>query len=86
MKGMYVLNRKKYQQIRKMDHGQMSLFVENVYKEGFKDGKEAAEGLTIDEVREVLLSVKGIGEKKAADIVAVLTERMEGNVGVENPQ
>ena len=77
MKGLYVLNRKKYQSIRKMDHGQMSAFCETLYKEGFENGKKAAEGLTVDEVREAILNVKGIGEKKAADIIAAITEKME---------
>ena len=33
-----------------------------------------AEGLTESEVRDVILGVKGIGPKKAVDIVKALTE------------
>lgn len=73
----FVLNRKQYDRIRRMDHCQMTLWAESVYKSGFADGKKSAEGLTADEVREVVLSVKGIGEKRAATIVNALVEMME---------
>lgn len=59
----FMLNRKQYNRIRKMDHCQMTLWAESVYKSGYTDGKEAASGLTAPEIREVLLQVKGIGEK-----------------------
>ncbi len=60
----FILNRKQYDRIRRMDHCQMTLWAESVYKSGYTDGKEAASGLTAPEIREVLLQVKGIGEKK----------------------
>lgn len=73
----FVLNRKQYDRIRRMDHCQMTLWAESMYKSGFADGKKSAEGLTADEVREVVLGVKGIGEKRAATIVNALVEKME---------
>lgn len=42
-----------------------------------EDGKKAAEGLTASEIREVLLRVKGIGEKRVDTIVAALEAAME---------
>ena len=42
-------------------------------KAGHADGMKDAEGLTEDEVRAVILGVKGIGPKKAEDIVSALT-------------
>ena len=56
-----VLNRKDYERIRRMDYCQMTLWVESVYKSGFKDGKAAASkgALTIDQVREILIGVNG---------------------------
>lgn len=65
----FMLNRKQYMQIRKMDHCQLSAWVEAVYKNAFKDGRESEEGLGETEMKDVLLSVKGIGEKKAQDIM-----------------
>lgn len=73
----FVLNRKQYDRIRRMDHCQMTLWAESMYKSGFADGKKSAEGLTADEVREVVLGVRGIGEKRAATIVNALVKKME---------
>ena len=75
MKG-FVLNRKQYQNIRRMDHCQLSMWAESVYKSGYQDGKKDAEGLTMDEIREVLVGVKGIGEAKAALIINAIEEKM----------
>ena len=68
----FILNRKQYDRVRKMDHCQMTLWAESIYKSGFKDGSEAAESLTVDEMKSVILGVKGIGEKRAAEIAAAL--------------
>ena len=64
----YTLNRKTYKDVKKMDHQQMDQFCQNA------DGMKDAEGLTESEVRDVILGVKGIGPKKAEDIVKALTE------------
>lgn len=73
MRKPYALNRKTYKDIKKMDHGQMSRFCENLYTNGYEDGKKDSEGLSEEEVKQVILQVKGIGEKKAADIIEALT-------------
>ena len=69
----YTLNRKTYRDVKKMDHQQMNQFCQNLYKAGHADGMKDTEGLTESEVREVILGVKGIGPKKAEDIVNALT-------------
>mgnify|MGYP000943956426 CR=1 FL=1 len=33
-----VINRKEYQNIRKMDHNQMNLYLQEIYKNGYTDG------------------------------------------------
>lgn len=48
-----------------------------IVKSGYADGNEAASGLTASEIREVLLKVKGIGEKKADAITDALAEALE---------
>lgn len=73
----FILNRKQYNRIRKMDHCQMTLWAESLYKSGYSDGQKAAEGLTASEIREVLLAVKGIGEKRVEVIVAALDAALE---------
>ena len=74
----FILNRKQYDKIRKMDHCQMTMWAESVYKSGYKDGKETAEAdsLTIDQVRECLLAVKGFGEKRVSAICDELQRKM----------
>lgn len=80
-----LINRKLFDRIRRMDHCQMSLWAESVYKSGFKDGSAAAEGLTVDEMKTAILGIKGIGEKRAADIAAALSLALEnkGKAGGE---
>lgn len=73
----FILNRKQYNRIRKMDHCQMTLWAESLYKSGYSDGQKAAEGLTVSEIREMLLAVKGIGEKRVEVIVAALDAALE---------
>ena len=72
----FLLNRKQYDRIRKMVHCQMTLYVESIYKSGYADGQKAAEGLTALEIRDVLLKVKGLGEKRVDTIVSALEEAM----------
>lgn len=67
-----LINRKEYDRIRKMDHSQMSRFVSGVYQKGYAAGKKAAEGLTEPEIKNAILSVKGVGEKKADDIMQAI--------------
>ena len=59
--------------VKRMDQQQMDAFCKNLYKAGHADGMKDAEGLTENEVREAILGVKGIGPKKAEDIVNALT-------------
>ena len=73
----YELNRKEYKEVKKMDHGQMSDFCGRIYQRGYEAGKKEAVGLSEAEVRQALLGVKGIGDKKAEDIVQALTAAQE---------
>lgn len=69
----YELNRKTYKNVRKMDHGQMSAFCESLYKKGYKAGKQEVLTLSDEEITQAILQVKGIGEKKANDILQALS-------------
>lgn len=80
----YELNRKAYKDVKKMDHGQMSAFCEDLYKRGYEAGKKESAGLSEAELREVVLGVKGIGEKKAEDIVQTLIAAQEERRALEN--
>lgn len=69
------LNRKQYEAVKRMDRQQFNRFCENLYNQG----KEAVkrESLTSEEIRSVLLAVKGIGEKRADEIVKKLEDKVK---------
>lgn len=71
-KKKFELNRKVYQSVKKMDHNQMNNFMQNMYDRGFKDGRASIPVLDISLIKKALLNVKGIGEKKAADIIVAI--------------
>ena len=67
-----VINRKEYERIKRYDHNQMNNYVKSIYKSGFEDGKAAVPGMDIKCIDVVLKNIKGIGEKRAAEIVKAL--------------
>lgn len=73
----FLLNRKQYEKIKRMDHCQMTLWAESIYKSGFKDGEESVKDLSESRLRDILLTVKGIGEKKADAILKALKEAVD---------
>ncbi len=70
------LNRKEYLKIKKMDHNQMVSWAKKMYKSGFEDGQTSVPRLDIGLIKKTLLSVKGIGEKKAGDIIVAIEKEM----------
>lgn len=76
-----VINRKEYQNIKKKDHNQMNVYLQNIYKnaymDGFKDGTESVPGIDIAEIKKALLSVKGLGEKRVEAILKALEKELE---------
>ena len=72
-----IINRKLYNDIRRMDHNQMSRWAEELYKTAYRDGKDAAKGLTVDELKEVLCQQKGIGEKRTTAILEAIENKMK---------
>lgn len=86
----YELNRKTYDKVKKMDHRQMKSFCEAVYTRGFEAGKRQAEGLSDEEIKQALLQVRNIGEKKACEILGVLAiakaERTRSKIYLEVPE
>lgn len=71
-----VINRKEYQNIRKMDHNQMNLYLQEIYKSGYAEGVKSVPGIDIAEIKKTLLSVKGLGEKRVADILEALEKEL----------
>ena len=75
-----VINRKQYQEIKKKDHNQMNVYLQNVYKNGFEEGVKSVSGIDIAEIKKVLLSVKGLGAKRVADILEALEKEFENEI------
>lgn len=71
-----VINRKEYERIKRYDHNQMNNYVKSIYKSGFEDGKAAVPGIDIQYIADIVKSVKGVGEKRAAEIVKTLETKM----------
>lgn len=54
----------------------MNNYVKSIYKSGFEDGKAAVPGIDIQYIVDIVKSVKGVGEKRAAEIVKALEVEM----------
>lgn len=74
----FELNRKEYLKIKKMDHNQMHLWAEKMYRNGFEDGEKSADKgtLTFEDIQEALSSIKGLGEKRISAICEALENVM----------
>ena len=75
-----VINRKEYQAIKKKDHNQMNLYLQEIYKNGYAEGVKSVPGIDIAEIKNVLLSVKGLGAKRVADILEALEKEFENEI------
>lgn len=72
-----VINRKQYQNIKKMDHNQMNLYIQSIYKSGYAEGVKSVPGIDITEIKKALLSVKGLGEKRVEAILEALERSLK---------
>ena len=67
------ITRKMYKDIKRYDHNQMNKFLTNYYVNGFNDGLNSA-NIDYDVLKEILLSVKGIGQVKDDEVISKLKE------------
>lgn len=71
-----VINRKEYQNIRKMDHNQMNLYLQEIYKSGYAEGVKSVPGIDISKISEILMGIKGLGAKRVECIIAALEKEL----------
>ena len=72
------LNREQYKKVKRMDHRQMEDFICKTYNEGYANGKaEAAPRIKPSDIASVLIEIKGVGTKKAAEIMAAINKLYE---------
>ena len=62
-----------YKNIKRYDHNQMNEFLTRYYINGFNDGLKSAK-IDYDVLKEVLLSIKGIGLVKADAVINKVKE------------
>ena len=71
------INRKEYERIKKYDRTQMDTFIQSVYKSGYEDGKKSVPGIDISKISDILLTIKGLGEKRVETILAALEKEIK---------
>lgn len=75
--GMRKLRREDYKRVKKMDRQQFESFCRCLYEEGQQDGINSVKGIDIEEVREAVQSVRGVGKGKAELIVQAIEARFK---------
>lgn len=75
------MNREQCKSVKRMDRKQMEDFICDVYNEGYADGKAAAPGVKASDIASVLIGIKGVGTKKAAEIMAEINKLCERGAG-----
>ena len=58
----------------------MNLYIQSIYKsaymDGFKAGTESVPGIDISKISDILLAIKGLGEKRVETILAALEKEL----------
>lgn len=62
------LNRKKYQEVCKMDHKEMEMYLNAVYRKGLVAGEKVAGSFDVNICLEAISEIKGIGPAKIEQI------------------
>lgn len=83
MAKQYNLSREMYRGIKQMNSTEMGTFLGNVFQEGFDAALKNTDNITIDDLHNAIGAVKGIGEKRMAEIdnaiKKLFDERRNGN-------
>lgn len=76
MEKKFRITREQYKNVKRMDHKQMEIFMVSLYNEGLDDGKETAVTKRVkpSDIAVAISEVKGVGTKKAAEIMAAVNE------------
>ena len=72
------ITREMYKSIKKYDRQQFTAFCTNLYKYGYEDGRESVPGIDVENIKEAVSKVKGIGTKKMGDIKAAIKAIFDG--------
>ena len=78
----FELTRDLYKQLKSFDKEKMQAVLTNIYLEGVNSVETSS--IDLDELRAVIGSVKGIGEKRLDEIMAAIGEYMDNKAQKEN--
>lgn len=74
--------RSQFRQVKQMDHITMKRFIENVYMQGYDKAaertKDVKEDIKLDKVLADISKIKGIGDKKLAEIAKIVNNYLGG--------
>lgn len=73
--------RKDYEAVKKMDRQQFERFCRALYEEGQQSVEKVTKGIDLQDVKEAVLSVKGIGQKRAEEILEALERKFKEKEG-----
>ncbi len=71
------LDRALYKRIKGFDKAQMQQFISNIYQTAVDDMQGNAVSLDIEKLRSELSQIKGIGENRLNEIMAVIEKNLE---------
>ena len=73
------VKRKDFEAVKRMNINQFEKFCESLYLQGMEAGKASYTETSISttEIKNILLSTKGIGEKRAAEVINAIGRRMK---------
>ena len=72
-----IIDKRNFHRIKTMKYDEMVRFVSNIYAAGFEAGQADSAGLNEADVRTVLLSIPGIGQKRANQIMEALGSKLD---------
>lgn len=74
--------RSQFRQVKQMDHITMKRFIENVYMQGYDKAsektKDVKEDIKPDKILTDISNIKGIGDKKLAEIAKIVNSYLGG--------
>lgn len=74
----YIVTRDIYKGVKKMDRQSFDNFCNDLYREGWKDGRESVPGIDVKEVMETIKTVKGIGDTRLQKIAEAIDVEFGG--------
>ncbi|MBQ6946261.1 MAG: hypothetical protein IJN05_06220 [Ruminococcus sp.] len=77
MEHTFQLDRALYKRIKGFDKAQMQQFISNIYQTAVDDMQGNAVSLDIEKLRSELSQIKGIGENRLNEIMAVIEKNLE---------